>query len=395
MPKQSMVSKLLIPVVSAGMLMFTLVSVLRAGEEKPDLAPLAPPPVSEFRSRVGAAAIVEPSSEYIGASAEVPGVVAELRVAAGGAVKKGDLLFRLEDRSRRAELAVREAGVASARARLTWAEARVASSSARHAKLAGGPRAEDLPPLEARVGAARSRLDDAKIQLDTLSRVSDPRAIREEDIRRRRVAVTEAESMLRAAEADFAVVKAGAWERDIEVAAAELAAAKSEALAASAEVASAEALVAQVKVELERLVVRSPIDGTVLRVNVRVGEYAPTERLAEPLVVLGTTTPLHVRADIDEVDTWRVKPGAKAYASLKGRAELRAPIEFVRFEPYVVPKRSLTGAVGERIDTRVLQAIYRLDPAALPVYAGQQVDVFIEAAPISGGTATPQPAAGR
>jgi hypothetical protein len=50
----------------------------------------------------------------------------------------------------------------------------------------------------------------------------------------------------------------------------------------------------------------------------------------------------------------------------------------VRFEPYVIPKKSLTGSPSERTDTRVLQAIYRLAPEAMPVYVGQQVDVFID-----------------
>jgi hypothetical protein len=57
----------------------------------------------------------------------------------------------------------------------------------------------------------------------------------------------------------------------------------------------------------------------------------------------------------------------------------------VRVEPYVVPKRSLTGESTERVDTRVLQVLYRFDPAAMKVYVGQQVDVFVEAPPIGGG----------
>jgi hypothetical protein len=44
----------------------------------------------------------------------------------------------------------------------------------------------------------------------------------------------------------------------------------------------------------------------------------------------------------------------------------------------VVPKKSLTGENTERVDTRVLQIIYRFDRPPFPVYAGQQVDVFIE-----------------
>ena len=65
------------------------------------------------------------------------------------------------------------------------------------------------------------------------------------------------------------------------------------------------------------------------------------------------------------------------------RSTIRAQLTFVRFEPYVMPKKSLTGNPGERTDTRVLQAIYALDPAAMPIFVGQQVDVFIDAAPVA------------
>ncbi|MFO7601887.1 MAG: secretion protein HlyD, partial [Candidatus Desulfacyla sp.] len=47
-------------------------------------------------------------------------------------------------------------------------------------------------------------------------------------------------------------------------------------------------------------------------------------------------------------------------------------------ERYVIPKRSLTGESTERVDTRVLQVVYSFPRAKLPVYAGQQVDVYIE-----------------
>jgi hypothetical protein len=122
-----------------------------------------------------------------------------------------------------------------------------------------------------------------------------------------------------------------------------------------------------------------------LQVNVRRGEYAPLGVLARPLMVLGAVRELHVRADLDENDAWRFRDGARAYAFVRGNREIKTPLEFVRVEPYVVPKRSLTGESTERVDTRVLQVLYRFDPAAMKVYVGQQVDVFVEAPPIGGG----------
>lgn len=96
-------------------------------------------------------------------------------------------------------------------------------------------------------------------------------------------------------------------------------------------------------------------------------------------MLLGATDPLHVRVDVDEQNAWRVTPDAPAVARIRGNATLEVPLEFVRFEPYVVPKRSLTGDPSERVDTRVLQVVYRAADAAQPMFVGQQVDVFISA----------------
>ncbi|MEY4200684.1 MAG: hypothetical protein RLZZ265_2424, partial [Verrucomicrobiota bacterium] len=55
-------------------------------------------------------------------------------------------------------------------------------------------------------------------------------------------------------------------------------------------------------------------------------------------------------------------------------------------------KRSLTGDSAERVDTRVLQIIFELDRPEVPLYVGQQVDVFIErtlATPQAAGRANP------
>ncbi len=52
----------------------------------------------------------------------------------------------------------------------------------------------------------------------------------------------------------------------------------------------------------------------------------------------------------------------------------------MKLEPFVIPKRSLTGDATERVDTRVLQAIYEIAESAdsATVFVGQQMDVFID-----------------
>ncbi len=95
--------------------------------------------------------------------------------------------------------------------------------------------------------------------------------------------------------------------------------------------------------------------------------------------MVGNVRPLHVRADIAEQDVPRFFPQAAARAVLRGHAKHSYTLKFVRVEPYVVPKKSLTGDATERVDTRVLQVIYAVLPERGGLWVGQQVDVFIEA----------------
>jgi multidrug efflux pump subunit AcrA (membrane-fusion protein) len=215
-----------------------------------------------------------------------------------------------------------------------------------------GVKQRALHVAQTRVAVANAHLADLTHQLEFVERVTDKRAVSAEEVSRRRSAV--------------------------DTAAAELA-------AAEAEVAAAESHVRAVHTEIERSTIRAPLATEVLQVKVRVGEFAPAAPTATPLILLGRSRPLHVRVDVDEHEGWRVRPGAKAIAHVRGNAHLQTPLTFVRFEPFVVPKTSLTGASNERVDTRVLQIIYRVDRDDLPVFVGQQMDVFIEGAPAQGG----------
>jgi len=198
---------------------------------------------------------------------------------------------------------------------------------------------------EARVGVASAVLNDLTQQLQFAENVHDPRAVSAEEITRRRSAVDTAKARLTEAQA---------------------------------EVQTAAAQIAMVKTDLERSVVTTPTDGEVLQVKLRVGEYAVAGATANPMILVGRPKPLYLRVDVDEQEAWRVKPQAKAEATVRGNATLRTPLQFVRFEPFVLPKKSLTGDNTERVDTRVLQVIYRVERDDVRLFIGQQMDVFID-----------------
>jgi HlyD family secretion protein len=156
---------------------------------------------------------------------------------------------------------------------------------------------------------------------------------------------------------------------------------KAQLAASNAQLLSAEADVKQTERLIERLTVRAPREGTIIQVNIRAGEFAATAPRA-PAMVLGDLDRLQVRADVDEQNATRVRPGQEAQAFLKGDTKNAIPLKFERIEPYVIPKVSLTGASTERVDTRVLQVIYSMEKPkdGAPLYVGQQVDIFINAA---------------
>jgi multidrug resistance efflux pump len=339
-----------LPIFAALALSFAVFKIVKTQPVHAKLTPPAPPAAAVYEHQVGAVGLAEAESENIAISLPVPGLVTRVDVKAGDRVRKGARLFSLDDRDLQAELALRRSSLALAESRLE--------------KLAMSPRPEDLPPAEAKLREEQQLYQDAAVQLNLIESVRDKRAIRDEDLQRRRLAVKAAEARVDAAKAELDRLKAGTWKPDLDI--------------ARAEVEEARRQIERVEADLSRLVVTAPIDGEILQCKVHAGEYAQAGPLPQPLILMGGTSRLNVRADIDEQDAWRVKAGATATGSVRGHSEARLPLHFVRFEPYVIPKRNLTGDSTERVDTRVLQAIFALDPGAR-VWAGQQLDVFIDA----------------
>jgi len=311
----------LLPALAVAALVFGIISVAKSQPRRESTLPPSRPPASDFEHAVAAVGLVESSTENLSIGTPYSDVVAEVPAVVGRPVRAGDPLFKLDDRPWRAELAARQA---------------------------------DVRMAESQVNVAAAVLEDVSHQLNFVERVSDSRAVSEEEVTRRRSAVKTARARLEEAQARKA---------------------------------AAAAQVIVIKVRLERSIVRAPVDGQVLQVKVRPGEFAPAGVTASPLILLGRLKPLHIRVDVDEHEAWRIRPDAKAAAAVRGNAGQKTALTFVRFEPFVLPKKSLTGDSTERVDTRVLQVIYRIDDESAPLFVGQQMDVFIdvrEAAPAAG-----------
>jgi multidrug efflux pump subunit AcrA (membrane-fusion protein) len=357
-----MIRKYVLPIVALVGVLFAIYVVRAGAKPVPASQPVAQPAAAPFESYIAGAGLVEAEGENVAIGTGVGGIVTDVFVKVGDKVTKGQPLFKIREKTTRAELESMKANVALAEAKLQ--------------KLKDSPRPEEIPVAEAKVKEADAALADAKQRLAIWEEVAgkDKRAVSEEDLVRQRNAVQTTGALLDQAKANLTLLKSGAWKPDVQIAEAELSAARAQVQVAEA--------------ELDRLTIKAPSDGTILQVKIREGEYAMAGVLQTPLMVLGATQNLVVRVDVDENDAWRFKSGADAVAFVRGNRDLSTPVTFFRVEPYVVPKKSLTGESTERVDTRVLQVLYKFEQSKLPVYVGQQMDVFIEAPPVTGGAST-------
>jgi multidrug resistance efflux pump len=348
------ITKYMLPLLAAGMLGLAVYQVVGATHTPPRPAPPVEPPRTTFSRTLAGSGVVEAWTDNISIGAPLPGIVLEVYVPVekvGQKVKKGDPLFLVDNRQLLATLKYNEANLRAARAQL--------------AKLDAQPRPEDVPPSEAKVAAAQATVAMQQDLADRARRLGPSGALAVEDVNQRLLALALARQQLTQARAENAELKAGAWQCDKEIAA--------------AGVAQAEAQVAQTRTDLDRLLVRAPRDGVILQVNIHEGEYVGTPP-GQALMVLGATNDkLHIRVDLNEHDIPRFRPGAHGVASPRGNPRITYPLQFERVEPFVIPKKSLTGDNTERVDTRVLQVIYAVAVQDRPLYVGQQVDVFVEA----------------
>jgi HlyD family secretion protein len=354
-----MVPKVVIPVIAV------LLMILAFGRafytQIPDKNP--PPPVtpstSPFGNTVAGEGMVEPSTEASGSAVitvgtQLPGIVVKIPIHINEEVKAGQLLFELDRRANEAELAVREAALHAAETQLS--------------KLQLQPRPEEVPPAEALVNVAEATVRQQEDLYERDQKLIKTKTITEQEFVDATQALLGGRGQLAQAKANLALLKAGAWEPD--------------KIIAQAAIKQAQAQVAQQRTQLELMQVRAPVDGTILQINIRAGEYLSVNAAQTP-VLMGNLNPIHVRVNIDEEDLPRLKLNAPAKAKLRGSLSgQEVDMTFVRLEPYVVPKVSMTGINIERVDTRVIQVIYAIDPEAPLVKArkilvGQLLDVFI------------------
>lgn len=321
--------------------------------------PPAPPPTVisshpavPFKSYISGTGIVEASSDNLFISTSVNRIVEKVFVHIGQEVKKGEILLKLEDQDLRADLSSRQVEYQIAQVKLQ--------------KMEELPRREDLIAAEAALQSAQVELEQAKNQYNMVQGLQDSRALSQQEINRRRFNYEQVQAHWQEAQANLNKVKAGTWKPDLKI--------------ASLEIQQAKSNVDRVQADIQRTIIRSPIDGKVLQIKIHEGEFPMAiGATGGPLMIVGNTDEIYLKVNINQFDAPHFRPDAPAVAYLRGNARIEFPLEFVRLVPYLVNKQNLTNDITDKVDTRVLQVIYLIKSQDHNIFVGQQMDVFIEA----------------
>ena len=219
------------------------------------------------------------------------------------AVKRGDILVRLDDANLRIGYAQAEAELARARRMFSQASATSTSLSAQI-----DARGADIARAQAQFVTAQADLEKSRIDLDRRLALQPSGAVSGEELTSARKAFSAARANLDVARAGIAQARSNRG-----MAAGEFAA--SQALVSGSTIESdpmvlaAKAKLDSAKLDLTRSIIRAPIDGIVTRRQVQIGQ-----RVAQgsPIMMIVPISKVYVDANFKERQLRRVRPGQPA-----------------------------------------------------------------------------------
>jgi len=365
-----------------------------------DNAPHAAPLATVFNATVAAPGLVESASGLRKLSFEMAGKVKRVVVDEGETVRTGQLLAELENTDLAARVESARADVAAAKAQLgitgesletdvIRAQKEVDRLKAELAMLEAGPRKEEIAAARAQAAVAEA---DANRALEDQQKYRDPtgryeswsKQLYDQAMRQAQAAAARHD----AARARLQELEAGTRPEEIERARAVLASAQAELArqaatqplrmdAVRAQLAQACAELQRAEAELNKTLLVSPIDGTVVWKFLDGGEAIDAIQ-RRPVLAIADVSRLRVRASVDEADYPRIRAGQKVRIAADA-----FPDEFFsgvveRVGRSAGEKPFTTGEARERLDVRVIETIVKLDDASR-LKLGLRVRAFFDA----------------
>lgn len=248
---------------------------------------------------------VSTDNAYVGAetaqiTSMISGQVAEVLVKETQQVKQGDVLVRIDERDAKIQLSQAQAELAKAQRQYKQSQA---NSSSLNSQVV--VRNDEITSAQAQVTKAQADYDRAALELKRRNELAASGAISKEELSKAQSAVSTAKASLELAQAGLAQASSSRK-------AAESTLAANEALiqgfneASTPDVLVAKAHVEQAALDLERTVIRAPVDGVIARRNIQIGQ-----RVAPGTVMMSVVpvSALYVDANYKESQLAKVKAG--------------------------------------------------------------------------------------
>lgn len=279
--------------------------------------------------------------------AQKDGIIAQVLVQRDEVVVVGQPIVRLSCHDAIAALAVARADAAAAAA-----QARL---------VAEGPRHEDVAAASARVDEARANYRDAVDQLGRVEALIDRGFVSKRRVVELQSTVTARKAQLAAVEAEALSKKSGSR--------------PDEHRSAEAVSAAAAASVAMQSAMLEKCTLRSPIDGKVVQVLKREGEFSGASSGA-PIAVVADLGAMIVRAEIADRDAVNASVGQSVDVWIDGdHRHWRGAI--IGIASLMGRKTARSLDPSDRFDRDVREAIIGFNGAQPPAIIGLRVNIGV------------------
>ena len=293
---------------------------------------------------------VEPVSEDIKVGSELSGKLRSVLVEEGDRVSAGQVVAVLEN--------------ADLEAQIHTSAAQVEEREAELRKTVNGARDQERRQALSSVQESAAVLENAKAEVERHNQLFSDGIVSREDKERYVHEFDVAKAQYEEAIQHHALIDDKPREEDI--------------AAAQAALDLAKAQMAQAQAVYQKTLIRSPIEGIILRKHHRAGEsVSNSSTVPDPIVTIGDNSVLRVRVDVDETEVALVRVGQPAYVTADAYGKQRFTGHVVRVGNELGRKNIRTDEPTEKVDTKILETLVQLDPGIqLPV--GLRVDAYIK-----------------
>ena len=280
-------------------------------------------------------------------ASKVSGKVAWIGVDEGSAVKKGEVLVRLEDTEYRAQVEQAKGNLANLEAKLL--------------ELEHGSRPQEITEAQANLVQAQAGLTNSSLAFERSNALYRDGIISRQDFDTAQYNYKDLQAKVNALKQAYDLVEKGPRQEEIE--------------AMKGEVEQAEGVLAYDDDEENNTVIRSPIDGRVLERAVELGEYVTNGFVGDKgakgyVVTLADLNDLQVELDISQNDFSKIHMGSKAIVSTDAYPDCKYDGELVEISP-VANRQKATVQVkvqilhpDDRLRPDMNASVAFVDPAA-------------------------------